>query len=164
MEAVKAYTIPKHTREAAGPTGPRIDEKTPTASFLTPVFIIAFSDHAYNHIFFFLPLFFSRLCSTSSPRALSWEKKVSTHCTKAISSYEKRVQASDSGGFCSMKLVYGGWLGKDMEKDSSPELSNRRPRGQMQATEDSSLPFGLPKHHHQLGHHHHHSHLLRYNC
>lgn len=51
MEAVKAHSIPKHTRGAAGPTGPRIDEKTPTALSPSPsTFHYCFSDQACDHI------------------------------------------------------------------------------------------------------------------
>lgn len=51
MEAVKAHSIPKHTRGSAGPTGPRIDEKTPTALSPSPsTFHYCFSDQTCDHI------------------------------------------------------------------------------------------------------------------
>lgn len=69
MEAVKAHSIPKHTRGAAGPTGPRIDEKTPTALSPSPsTFHYCFSDQHTTTSFPVLP---HALFLRYSPRGLS---------------------------------------------------------------------------------------------
>lgn len=71
MEAVKAHSIPKHTRGAAGPTGPRIDEKTPTALSPSPsTFHYCFSDQACDHI---LPILPHTLFLRHAPRRPLWK-------------------------------------------------------------------------------------------
>lgn len=82
MEAVKAPSIPKHTRGAAGPTGPRIDEKTPTALSPSPsTFHYCFSDQAYDHILphpppDLTPEIHSREASLANQITTHWEVSV----------------------------------------------------------------------------------------
>lgn len=97
MEAVKAHSIPKHTRGAAGPTGPRIDEKTPTALSPSPsTFHYCFSDQACDHILPHPPPYHvpeTRSQEASLKNQIATHQEVSVIYAKATSSGEELSRA-----------------------------------------------------------------------